>query len=319
MSVLDFIPGHSPELFNDPSEQVPGRFLWADVQRSDQDWHQQIEKWLGCSLHENHLFDCQNEAHPPFYDSTDDYDFLVFRAAVSGEGVEVMETQPLVFILTAQAVISLGPPGSCYFSKLREQLLASPKKNPDSPLGMLYLLIDQLIDGLLERRNRVTELLSIWQERLLDRDDGFGDWRALMKLQSQLRRLEVVTESQLDALSDFREQTPLQLTSSHAVHFNDLDEHLKRVYDHALVMQTDIDGMVQIFFSSNTQKTNEILKFLAIISAIFLPLNLLAALFGMNFTHMPFLQADAAPWLFLGLMALIVGLLLTWFHRQRWL
>lgn len=76
------------------------------------------------------------------------------------------------------------------------------------------------------------------------------------------------------------------------VHYNGLTEHLKRVYNHAVVIQHDTDAMVQIFFSTNTQTTNDILRFLAVVSAIFLPLNLLAGIFGMNFSHLPLLQSS---------------------------
>ncbi len=72
--------------------------------------------------------------------------------------------------------------------------------------------------------------------------------------------------------------------------------------------------LVQIYFSANTQRTNELLQFLTIISALFLPLSLLAGLFGMNFTYMPLLQAWYGPWILGGLMISVVTGLLVWFR-----
>jgi Mg2+ and Co2+ transporter CorA len=85
-----------------------------------------------------------------------------------------------------------------------------------------------------------------------------------------------------------------------------------------VVIQQDIDALVQVYFSANTQRANEILQFLTILSAVFLPLNLLAGLFGMNFTHLPLLQLWYGPWLLLGTMLLVVIGLLVWFRRKRW-
>lgn len=319
MNVLEFSPGHLPRLAVHPDTQPDNGFYWVDTVRSEPDWHEQIIRWLGCPLHHNHLRDCANQLHPPFYDGTDDYDLLVFRAAVASENVDSLATQPVVFIVSPQAVISVRPPDTPYFDKLHKRLLASPKKAPSSPLELLYLLTNQLIEGLLERRNSVTELLSTWQDRLLDRNDVFDNWQSLMKLRGQLRRLEVVSESQMDALADFREQTSLEITPSLVVHYNDLTEHLKRVYNHSVVIQHDIDAMVQIFFSANTQKTNDILRFLAVVSAIFLPLNLLAGIFGMNFSHLPLLQSPAAPWLLLGIMVVVAGGLVVWLRGRKWI
>jgi Mg2+ and Co2+ transporter CorA len=84
------------------------------------------------------------------------------------------------------------------------------------------------------------------------------------------------------------------------------------------VVQHDIDAMVQIYFSATTQRTNDILQFLTVISATFLPLNLVAGLFGMNFSHLPFLNLWYGPLLISALMITIVIGLLVWFRHKRW-
>jgi Mg2+ and Co2+ transporter CorA len=222
-------------------------------------------------------------------------------------------------VVTNNAVISVRPPEDPVVSKLHQRFLGTQRRSPTSPAMLLYLLLDQVIDALLARREVTSELLSGWQERLLDRNDRFDDWQALMRLRGQLRRLEVVTETQLDVMDEWREQTSLTVDESLAIRYRDLQEHLRRVYNHAVVVQQDIDALVQVYFSAGTQRTNEILQFLAIVSAIFLPLNLLAGLFGMNFEHLPFLEARSGPWVLSGLMAIVVAGLLFWFRRRRWL
>jgi Mg2+ and Co2+ transporter CorA len=139
-----------------------------------------------------------------------------------------------------------------------------------------------------------------------------------MGLRGSLRRLEAVVEAQMDAVDERREQTSLPLDTSLAVCYNDLLEHLRRVYHHAVVVQQDVDALVQIYFSSSAQRTNEILQFLTILSAVFLPLNLLAGLFGMNFTHLPLQAVWYGPWVLVGVTLLVVSGLLLWF-RRRWL
>lgn len=61
------------------------------------------------------------------------------------------------------------------------------------------------------------------------------------------------------------------------------------------------------------------MKFLTILSAVFLPLNLMAGLFGMNFTHMPLLGAWYGPWALSGAMLLVVAGLLLWFRQRHWI
>jgi magnesium transporter len=184
---------------------------------------------------------------------------------------------------------------------------------------LLYLLLDQVADALLANRDATSELLVQWQEQLLDPDHKFDDWKALMGLRGSLRRLEAVIEAQMDAVDEWREQTSWSLDASLSVRYNDFLEHLRRAYHHAVVVQHDIDALVQIYFSTSAQRTNEILQFLTILSAVFLPLNLLASLFGMNFTHLPLLAVWYGPWVLVGVMLLVVSSLLLWFRRRRWL
>jgi magnesium/cobalt transport protein CorA len=295
-------------------------FFWLDVERNEDDWQHQVRYWLkGIRLHDRHTRDILNETHPPYYDGTEDYDLLVMRSLCPDCPPEAPTTHPVAFIISGNCVISMRPPADPVFEKLRERMLSNLRKPPASPAMLLYLLLNQITDTLLSRRDVISELLSRWQERLLDREDQFDDWQALMRLRGQLRRLEVSIETQSDALDEWRDQTGSLLDRSLAVHYNDLQEHLRRVYNHAVVVQNDIDALIQVYFSANTQRTNDTLQFLTILSAVFLPLNLLAGLFGMNFKHMPWLSNMYAPWILLGTMTLIVIGLLLWFRHNRWI
>jgi Mg2+ and Co2+ transporter CorA len=227
MRILQFKPGCPPELADAETTGGNDRFLWLDVERSESDWHDKAQPWLGTRLHDRHVQDTLNDTHPPYYDGMDDYDLLVVRAPHPDCTPPAPETRPVAFILTGTAVVSVRPPGDPLFAKLHQRFLASKRKCPTSPVMLLY--------------------------------------------------------------------------------------------HHAVVVQQDIDALVQIYFSASAQRTNEILQFLTILSAVFLPLNLLAGLFGMNVTHLPLLAVWYGPWILVGVMLLVVSGLLLWFRRRRWL
>ena len=226
--------------------------------------------------------------------------------------------EAIAFIITANTVVSIRPDGDKTFSRLHQRFLASQGGSPDSSVMLLYFLLDQIFDALLARREATSELLSKWQDTLLDGSNSFENWHRLMQLRSSLRRMEVTTESQIEALSEWREQTSFSLDASLVIRFNDLKEHLTRVYNHAVVVQHDVDALVQIYFSANTQRTNETLRFLAVISAIFLPLNLMAGLFGMNFISQPLLKTEWGFWALVSFMFILVIGLLIWFRKRKW-
>jgi len=319
MQVFFLRTGHVSELAGTEERIYPGEgFYWIDVERSEADWEQRARHWLGSDLHERHLTDSLNAEHPPFYDGTDEYDMLIVRSLAADSGIGGLVTRPVALFVFPHALVSVRPPGDDIFHKLRQRLLEGQRRAPSSPAAMLHLLLHQIVDRLLDRRAAVTELLSGWQDRLLDPQDGFDDWGALMHLRSQMRGMELVTETQLDALEEWRQQTSLSIERTLEVRFNDLVEHLNRVLGHASIVQTDIDSLVQIYFSAASQRANGILQFLTVVSMIFLPLNLIAGIFGMNFEFMPFLHRPWGVWLTLLSMLVVALGLLLWSRRRRW-
>ncbi|MCB1759756.1 MAG: magnesium transporter CorA family protein [Gammaproteobacteria bacterium] len=320
MQILQFTSNSGPSLAGTtPNDDEGDVFFWIDVARSESDWQEQCQRWLKVQLHEHHLADTLNNTHPPYFDATNDYELLIVRTLCPDCPPEAPTTHAVAFIITDRVVLSVRPDNDPLLRGLQQRLLSGQRDAPTSVPMLLYLAIDRITDALLERRNVTSELLSGWQDRLLDPNDQFSDWRALMRLRSQLRRLEVASEAQIDALREWREQTRLVIDSHLSVRLNDIREHLRRLYNHALITQHDIDALVQVFFSSNAQRTNETLQFLAIISAIFLPLNLITALFGTNFTHLPMLSAWYGPLAMLAAMTAVVLGLLLWFRKKRWI
>jgi Mg2+ and Co2+ transporter CorA len=85
------------------------------------------------------------------------------------------------------------------------------------------------------------------------------------------------------------------------------------------VVQTDIDSLVQIHFSATSERTNATLQFLTVVSVIFLPLNLLAGIFGMNFEYLPLIHDPWAVWLVFGTMLGLALGLIFWSRRRHWI
>ena len=77
--------------------------------------------------------------------------------------------------------------------------------------------------------------------------------------------------------------------------------------------------MLDIYLSSISNRMNEIMKVLTMIATIFIPLTLIAGIYGMNFKYMPELES---PWSYpmIYLVMLVIGVIMViYFRRKRWL
>jgi magnesium transporter len=84
-------------------------------------------------------------------------------------------------------------------------------------------------------------------------------------------------------------------------------------------MEQSAETAVQIHFSAVGNRTNDIMRTLTALTAIFLPLNLIAGIFGMNFEWLPGTHQAAGFWWTLGAMSFIAAVLGVVFWRKRYL
>ena len=75
---------------------------------------------------------------------------------------------------------------------------------------------------------------------------------------------------------------------------------------------------MDIYLSSISNKLNEVMKVLTIISTIFIPLSFIAGLYGMNFRNMPELTWKYGYPAVISVMVIISGLLVLYFKRKKW-
>jgi len=91
------------------------------------------------------------------------------------------------------------------------------------------------------------------------------------------------------------------------------------VLTHVRRLESMAENAVQMHFSAQSHRTNEIMRTLTVLTAIFLPLNLVTGFFGMNFEGLPLIHSARGFWIIFSVM-LVLGLGLSWFFwRKRYL
>jgi magnesium transporter len=113
--------------------------------------------------------------------------------------------------------------------------------------------------------------------------------------------------------------SPARLSDLLEVRVNDIAEHIRRVHSHGERLERTLESAVQLHFSATSHRTNNIMRTLTVLTAIFLPLNLITGIFGMNFEVMPLLKDSYGFWLAIGGMVLVALVLLVTFSTKRYL
>lgn len=319
MDILLFGDGKRPIPVEIPDKLPANGFVWLDFVREDSsDWALAVGRLAGVTIHERHVQDSLNAQHPSFSDSTTHYEMVVFRGLSPTGSTGQFATRPTAFFLFDNLLVTIRPRDSVSIHQVRERLLTEDGRIPTRPVGVMHLVLSAQVDRFLQMREPMTEKLEKWRHDLLDPKNPFDDWMTLMDYSSQLRRMTMVFEEQADAVTMWREGTDVELDDHLMVRINDLLEHIRRVARFTTAHQGDVEALVSLHFSAVAHRTNEIMRVLTVLSAIFLPLTLVAGIFGMNFDNMPELRYQYSYFVVLGAMVTIAIGMLAAFRRNHW-
>jgi magnesium transporter len=204
-----------------------------------------------------------------------------------------------------------------------------PSRMPPSPADLMLRIVNHMVDSYLDLRRLLTRQFGYLQQELLSNRNQFKNWQALLDSRNTLHLLEDTCEDQRSAVQEWIDAlqewpTPIDPAAARErevlrVRSRDVQEHIERVLSHVRRLESSAEGAVQVHFSAQGSRTNEIMRTLTVLTAVFLPLNLITGVFGMNFDALPLIHTQVGFWIAMGLMASVVAGLVWWFRHQRYL
>ncbi|NLZ12788.1 MAG: magnesium and cobalt transport protein CorA, partial [Thermotogaceae bacterium] len=121
-----------------------------------------------------------------------------------------------------------------------------------------------------------------------------------------------------EVLYECRNRDNPMIGATTKTYFKDVYDHCIHVLDTLEIMKDLLSEMTELFLTRSSNRTNETMKFLTIISTIFMPLSFIAGVYGMNFLAMPELKWEYGYPVILGAMGGITLLMIFLFKRKRW-
>ncbi len=316
-----------------------------------------LQRWTGGQLVDLHVADLVNNQLPSHYDYTSWYDIMVFRRlAASGNSgslfvddqhgtlagakraLESIDTSPVGFAVFDRVLLTVHPT-DCqvreYFAQRLQQAgqggesRSGTTRMPASPADLMLRMVNHMVDSYLELRRLLTRHLGYLQQELFRPRGHFSDWNALLDARNALHALEDTCEDQrsaitewIDALDEWPDETEPAAQREREllrVRSRDVLEHIERVLGHVRRLESSAESAVQMHFSAQSNRTNDIMRTLTVITAIFMPLNLITGFFGMNFDFLPLVHTSTGVWVTMLLMGGVAVGLVVFFRRKRYL
>jgi len=293
--------------------------IWVDIDGTED---AEVARSICDSFHLNHnvLLDVGTGLRPKV-EECDSFIHIVLRMMrYRTNGSRDIVTEQVHLLLGHDFVISIqeGEEGDV-FNSVRDRIrLNRGSIRKSGPDYLIYALLEAVIDNYFVILEEIGEEIEDIQDEMLNNPTAHL-LRRVRDLKTSVRFVRKAVWPLREVIGELeREDSPL-INDEINAHFRRAYEHTIQAMDVAEAARDVLSDMLDIYLSSISNRLNQVMKTLTIITTIFMPLSFIAGVYGMNFHFMPELTWRFGYPLVLGAMALIVALMLIYFRRKDWL
>lgn len=290
--------------------------LWVDVSETTEEDGRFLEQDL--HLHPLAVEDCVScDIHAPKIDNFDDYLFIVVHGINHVIESDTVETAEMGLFLGKSYVISNHNFPSYSVSYIQQKLAENYSLMRHGSDFFAHALIDTLIDNVLPTVDRMTDFAEEIEEEVIHRPQQ-NVLDAIMKFKRSSLKVHRVMAPQRDVLNRLcRGEFPV-IKKEAQIFYRDIFDHVVRIEDLNQTLLDRADNALATYLSSVANKQNETMRVLSIVATIFMPLTLLAGIYGMNFDNMPELHWSWGYFMVLAIIGFVILVLVWRFWASGW-
>ena len=226
-----------------------------------------------------------------------------------------LDSEQMFFIISSGFLWSIQEKEGDYFNWIRERIETNKgiirRKKADY---LLFLILESIIDNYEEAYQKnadesadqlnalnikpTPEFTSLVEKR---KQELFNFRKATLSLKDTIIKLEKIE------INDFSIK-----------YFSELKEQTNNLISNIDFELQELESKINLIFSIQGHRLNEVMKTLTILSVIFIPLTFLAGIYGMNFTNIPELNFKYGYFILLGVMVLVTIVSVWYFKRKKW-
>jgi magnesium transporter len=287
------------------------KFDWLDINSPSPEELDALAKEY--HLHSALVKDCLQQDHLPKFEALESYNFIIFRIHTEKDVIEADSVQELTHKIAVfysqKFIITIHRKEQRFTEYLMEMV---EKGKLDGTHKLLNALIFYCLETYNEPLSKLSRSVDYYEQTIFLKNKRIS----LLKSLYYLKRKVDVIRNTLMLSNDIIESVDNPDSSDvNTRNTRDAYIRLKTVYN---FLSENINQLLNIYFSTSSQRTNEIMRVLTVFSVFFMPLTFIVGIYGMNFQYMPELSWKLGYPAAIGLMVLITIIIYLWFRRKGW-
>lgn len=267
--------------------------------------------------------DALRESHIPKIDDWEGYIYIVFHAAHVDNGTDDLSLQEMDVFLGPNYLVTYHQEPLAFLTEGREAIEHDPRDRMKHGADhLLFRFLDRSVDQSLEVIEALDERIDEVQDVVMSRR-GPSSLQAIFRIKRAAIQLQKTFGPQRDVLNKLARDPYKVVKEEHRVYFRDVYDHIVRIHDVSESLRDLIAGTLDTYLSVLSNRTNEIMKALTMVTVMFMPMSFLTGFFGMNFFGATMALDSPMPkwglfWGALGLMAVSPIAMLILAKRRGW-
>lgn len=260
------------------------------------------------------------QVHQPKVESYNGYLYLILHGIDYRKAETAFATHDTDFFLGPNYLVTIHDGEMRSVAAVRDVCQRNEHVLAEGPAALMHRIVDQMVDNYRPEVEELEKWLDEIETQVFESPQA-NIVREILSVKRDIIGLRHIALPQRDAIGRLaRREFPI-ITDEIAMRFRDIYDSLVRISDEALIFQDRVTSILDAHLSNVSYRLNEVMKVLTVITVIFMPLTLVAGIYGMNM-KLPLVatQDDPRPfWWIIGGMALAVAGMLAYFRKRDWI
>jgi magnesium transporter len=290
--------------------------VWVDIAKPTPDDFQLLAEPFG--FHELAVEDARSSMQFPKVEAYAGFLYVILHGIDFVPGKLRISTRDVDFFVTRNALVTIHDGGSTSIAHLQGLCDRNDRVMSEGPIGILHRVIDLMVShyrpAMEEMEGRIENL----------EEDAFAGReqmaRRVMRVKHEVASIRRILVLQRDVIGRLSRREFPAVSDELSYRFRDTYDHVVRLTEEAILFQDRVTGIFEVNLATVSNRLNQVMKVLTVMSTIFLPLTVLTGMWGMNIGLPRFPGGDPAQfWWVVGIMVVLAGGMLGVFRRNRWI
>jgi len=297
-------------------EPASGATLWVDIAGIDEPAGKLLADLF--RFHPIAVEDALSVTQFPKIEPYPGYLYVVLHGIDFRASQHQFATRDVDFFLGPNYLVTVHDGDSRSIAKLRDVCEQHVRVLQEGPVALTHRIVDQMVDNYRPTMEALEEQID-----LLEEEAYYGRHnlvRLVLRLKRDLAQMRRILIPQRDAVGRLARREFPAISDEMSYRFRDVYDHVVRLTEEAMLFQDRVTGILEVNLATVSNRLNQIMKVLTVLSTIFMPLTLIVGAWGMNVPLPMFPGGEAAQfWWVSGIMLALSGGMLAFFRWMGWI